>query len=40
VIRVPQELDLQIARWRLEAFGKKIDSLTKVQRQYAQSWQL
>ncbi len=40
VIRVPQELDLQIARWRLEAFGKKIDTLTKVQRQYAQSWQL
>jgi adenosylhomocysteinase len=40
VIRVPQELDLQIARWRLEAFGKKIDSLTKVQRQYAQSWRL
>jgi adenosylhomocysteinase len=40
VVRVPQELDLQIARWRLEAFGKKIDTLTKVQRQYAQSWQL
>src|SRR5437762_10971341 len=32
VIRVPEELDLQIARWRLEAFGKRIDSLTKVQR--------
>jgi S-inosyl-L-homocysteine hydrolase len=40
VIRVPEELDFQIARWRLEAFGKKIDTLTKVQRQYAQSWQL
>jgi adenosylhomocysteinase len=38
VIRVPQELDLQIARWRLEAFGKKIDTLTRVQTQYAQSW--
>jgi adenosylhomocysteinase len=40
VIRVPQELDFQIARWRLEAFGKKIDTLTRVQRQYAQSWRL
>jgi adenosylhomocysteinase len=40
VIRVPEELDFQIARWRLEAFGKKIDTLTKVQRQYAQSWHL
>src|SRR5947209_3422649 len=26
VFRVPEELDLQIARWRLEAFGKRIDS--------------
>jgi adenosylhomocysteinase len=40
VIRVPQELDIQIARWRLEAFGKKIDTLTRVQRQYTQSWRL
>src|SRR5438094_1578339 len=38
VIRVPEELDLQIARWRLEAFGKRIDSLTKVQQKYARSW--
>jgi len=38
VIRVPEELDLQIARWRLEAFGKRIDSLTKVQQKYAKSW--
>jgi len=40
LIRVPEELDLQIARWRLEAFGKRIDSLTKGQQKYARSWQL
>jgi len=40
VIRVPEELDLQIARWRLEAFGKRIDSLTKIQQKYAKSWRL
>jgi S-adenosylhomocysteine hydrolase len=40
VIRVPEELDVQIARWRLEAFGKRIDALTSVQRKYAQSWKL
>ena len=40
VLRVPEELDLQIARWRLEAFGKKIDTLTSVQRRYAKSWRL
>jgi adenosylhomocysteinase len=40
LIRVPEELDLQIARWRLEAFGKRIDSLTKAQQKYARSWQL
>jgi adenosylhomocysteinase len=40
VIQVPEELDLQIARWRLEAFGKRIDALTSVQRKYAQSWKL
>jgi len=38
VVRVPEEIDLQIARWRLEAFGKKIDALTTAQRRYAQSW--
>src|SRR6266571_7973556 len=40
VVRVPEEIDLQIARWRLEAFGKKIDALTTAQRRYAQSWRL
>ena len=38
VIRVPEELDLQIARWRLEAFGKDIDKLTSVQERYRNSW--
>lgn len=40
LIRVPAELDLQIARWRLEAFGKRVDSPTKAQQEYARSWQL
>jgi len=40
LIRVPEELDLQIARSRLEEFGKRIDSLTKVQQGYARSWRL
>jgi adenosylhomocysteinase len=40
VIRVPEDLDLQIARWRLDAFGKRIDTLTNVQRRYAKSWRL
>src|SRR5437899_8134236 len=40
LIRVPEELDLPIARWRLEEFGKRIDSLTRVQKNYARSWRL
>src|SRR5947199_3644953 len=40
LIRVPEELDLQIAHWRLEEFGKRIDSLSKVQKNYARSWRL
>jgi adenosylhomocysteinase len=40
VMKVPEELDLQIARWRLEAFGKEIDNLSSVQRRYSQSWRL
>ncbi|HYY91792.1 MAG TPA: adenosylhomocysteinase [Candidatus Dormibacteraeota bacterium] len=38
VIRVPEKLDVQIARWRLESFGKEIDSLTRAQERYAKSW--
>ena len=40
LIRVPAELDLQIARRRLEAFGKRIDSLTNAQQKYMRSWRL
>lgn len=40
VLKVPQDLDLQIARWRLEAFGKNIDALTSVQRKYSESWRI
>lgn len=40
VIRVPEELDLQIARWRLEAFGRDIDKLTTVQERYRNSWRV
>ena len=40
VVRVPEELDLQIARWRLEAFGKDIDKLTAVQARYRNSWRV
>ena len=40
VIRVPEELDLQIARWRLEAFGKDIDKLTTAQERYRNSWRV
>ena len=38
VIKVPQELDDQVARWRLDAFGRKIDKLSAAQRKYVKSW--
>lgn len=38
VIKVPPELDDQVARWRLEAFGRKIDNLSAAQRKYLKSW--
>lgn len=40
VMKVPQELDLQVARWRLEAFGRQIDKLSPAQRKYVKSWRL
>ncbi len=40
VIKVPEELDFQVARWRLEAFGRRIDNLTKSQRKHSLSWRL
>ena len=40
VMKVPEELDLQVAQWRLEAFGRKIDKLSVAQRKYAKTWRL
>ena len=40
VIRVPEELDYKVARWRLEAFGKKIDNPTRSQQKYSISWRI
>ena len=40
VIKVPDQIDTQIAAWRLEAFGKRIDKMTSVQKKYAQSWRV
>ena len=38
VHKLPQELDLEIARLQLDAMGVKIDKLTKEQRSYLASW--
>ena len=38
VYPVPRELDEEIARRKLEAMGKRIDSMTEEQRVYANSW--
>src|SRR5213593_2290306 len=38
VYPVPEEIDSKVAEWRLEAFGKRIDTLTAGQRKYLQSW--
>jgi adenosylhomocysteinase len=39
VIKVPEEIDLEVARQRLEAFGRKIDILSRLQQKYLRSWQ-
>ncbi|HEV2118860.1 MAG TPA: adenosylhomocysteinase [Candidatus Bathyarchaeia archaeon] len=39
VIKVPEELDFEVARQRLEAFGRKIDTLSRLQQKYLHSWQ-
>jgi adenosylhomocysteinase len=36
---LPEELDVEIARMQLNAYGIKIDSLTKEQEKYLASWQ-
>jgi adenosylhomocysteinase len=36
---LPPEIDEQIARWKLEALGVRIDSLTEEQRRFLRSWE-
>ena len=36
---VPEEIDKQIARLKLNAMGIKIDTLTAEQKKYLSSWQ-
>ncbi len=40
VVKVPEQLDFQVARWRLKAFGRRIDKLTVAQRRHTESWRL
>src|SRR5712692_3010697 len=40
VIPVPEAIDMQVAGWRLEAFGRKIDKLSPSQKKYLNSWRL
>ena len=40
VYSLPQELDSEIARLKLEAMGTKIDKLTPEQKKYLASWEL
>ena len=36
---LPEEIDEQIARWKLDALGVRIDSLTDEQRAFLQAWE-
>ncbi|MFN4182685.1 MAG: adenosylhomocysteinase, partial [bacterium] len=38
VYTLPEEIDLQIARWKLETMGIRIDTLTREQKQYLASY--
>lgn len=40
VIKVPEELDYEVAQRRLDAFGRKIDTLSRRQQKYKQSWRI
>lgn len=40
VYPVPEEIDKEIAKLKLESMGIKIDKLTKEQNKYLQSWQM
>jgi len=35
---VPREVDLQVARLKLESMGVQIDELTSEQKEYLESW--
>ncbi|MFC1933424.1 adenosylhomocysteinase, partial [Chloroflexota bacterium] len=39
VYPVPEEIDKQIARLKLDSMGIEIDTLTPEQKQYLTSWQ-
>jgi adenosylhomocysteinase len=38
VLKVPREIDDEVARLKLAALGVEIDSLTDEQREYLDSW--
>jgi len=40
VHRIPQAIDAEIARLKLESMGVKIDALTDEQRKYLESWEM
>jgi adenosylhomocysteinase len=40
VYRVPQAIDAEIARLKLESMGVKIDTLTEEQKKYLESWEM
>ena len=40
VYPVPEKIDKEIARLKLEAMGIKIDKLTKEQEKYLASWEM
>jgi adenosylhomocysteinase len=40
VYPVPEEIDREIARLKLESMGIEIDTLTKEQYNYLHSWQM
>lgn len=39
VYTIPEEIDMEIARLKLEAMGVKIDTLTEEQKQYLSQWE-
>jgi adenosylhomocysteinase len=40
VHRVPANIDEEIARLKLESMGVRIDTLTKTQKKYLNSWEM